>query len=184
MHESRGLLVRERLERERDCVRLAAAPTGPSREQFRTRRRDDEGRHAARPVREVVDEVEHAVVCEVEILEDEHERPLLGERLQEAAPRRKRLVAPIGADPVCLQADEWTEVALEPVGVRAVEAGCRDRLAELRSGVAYVVRVEHAGLRLHDLRERPEAHSLAVRQRATLAPEGELAAASIALNSS
>ena len=55
-------------------VRLAAAPAGPPLEQLRARRADDEQRHAAGPVDEVVDEVEQAVVGPVEVLEDEHER--------------------------------------------------------------------------------------------------------------
>ena len=45
----------------------------------------------------MVDEVEQAVVGEVQVLEDEHERTLLGERLEEAPPGGERLAAPVGA---------------------------------------------------------------------------------------
>ena len=72
-------------------VELAAAPAGPPVEQLRPRRPDDEQRNAGRPVGEVVDEVEQAVVRPVQVLEDEHERPLLGEPLEVAPPRREAL---------------------------------------------------------------------------------------------
>ena len=90
--------LRERRERDRRRVALAAAPAGPPLEQLRPRRADDEQRHAGRPVDEVVDEVEQAVVGPVQILEDEHERALLGERLEEAAPGGERLVAAVAAE--------------------------------------------------------------------------------------
>ena len=50
-----------------------------------------------RPVDEVVDEVEQAVVGPVQILEDEDERALLGERLEEPPPGRERLRLPVAA---------------------------------------------------------------------------------------
>ena len=52
---------------------------------------DHENRNPACPVDEVVDEVEQALVGPVQVFEDEHERPLLGERLEEAPPGRERL---------------------------------------------------------------------------------------------
>ena len=52
---------------------------------------------SAHPVDQVVDEVEQVVVGPVQILEDEHQRPTLGERLEEAAPGGESLVAAIAA---------------------------------------------------------------------------------------
>ena len=46
----------------------------------------------------MVDEVEQAVVCPVEVLEDEDERVLLGERFEEPPPGRERLGLAVGAD--------------------------------------------------------------------------------------
>ena len=78
-------------DRERRRVSLAAAPAAAAVEQLGPRRRDDQHRHVRGPFREVVDEVEQAVVRPVQILEDEHERAALGDRLEEAPPRRERL---------------------------------------------------------------------------------------------
>ena len=93
--QARGLLLGERRDRDGRRVPLAAAPARPPLEQLGARGADDEQRHAGRPVGEVVDEVEQAVVGPVQILEDEHQRPLLGQRLEQAAPRRERLVAAV-----------------------------------------------------------------------------------------
>src|SRR5919206_588186 len=49
-----------------------AAPAAAALEQLRARRADDQHRHAARPVDQVVDEIEHLVVGPVQILEDQH----------------------------------------------------------------------------------------------------------------
>ncbi|HEX2428779.1 MAG TPA: hypothetical protein VHI53_12680 [Gaiellaceae bacterium] len=95
--------VRERRERERRRVELAAAPVGPSLEQLRPRRRDDEQRDVRHPLDELVQEVEQALVGPVDVLEDEHEGTLLGEALEEAAPRGERLVAAVAAE-LCLGA--------------------------------------------------------------------------------
>jgi hypothetical protein len=64
-------------------------------EQLRPSGTDNQDRNAARPVGEVVDEVEQAVVGEMEILEDEHEGTLLCERLEEAPPGGERFVAAV-----------------------------------------------------------------------------------------
>ena len=53
--------------------------------------RDDEERQSPGPVDQVVDEVEKAFVGPMQVLEDEHERALLAERLEEAPPRREGL---------------------------------------------------------------------------------------------
>ena len=78
-----------------------------AREQLGTRRSDDEERHVGRPVDEGIDEVEQAVVGPVEILEDEHGRALRGKALEEAAPGRECLDAPVPAGGVVGDTDEW-----------------------------------------------------------------------------
>jgi len=119
----------------------------------------------------VVDEVEQDVVRPVQVLEDEHERPALGERLEESAPRGERLVAAVAArigfagDP-----HEWPQVALDPVCALLVGNEIRDRLVQLRLGGVGGIGLEDACLRLHHLADRPEGDSLAVRQRAALPP--------------
>jgi hypothetical protein len=59
----------------------------------------------------VVDEVEQVVVCPVQVLEDEHERALVGETLEEAAPRGEGLAACVSLRlRTAAEADERTQV--------------------------------------------------------------------------
>ena len=125
-HEPRGVLVGKRRERDREGVRLAAAPGRSPLQQLRAGGADREQRDLADPLDERVDEVEQGVVGPVQVLEDEHERPLLGEALEEAAPGRDAL---LGAARVGLRdAGERSQVALEPralgfLGARARPSG-------------------------------------------------------------
>src|SRR4249919_1702235 len=114
MHELRGLTARERREREGQRIRLATSPGRATRKQFRARRTDDEQRYARRPVDEMVDEVEEAFVGPVEILEDEDERALVGDSLEEAAPRGKRLVLPLIPARDVLDPRQRAEMAKSP----------------------------------------------------------------------
>ena len=86
----RGLLVRQRRERNRGGVDLAATPAGTAFEQFPPGRAEDQDRNVGHPVGEVLDEIEQPVVRPLNVLEDEDERMLLGQRLEEAAPRGER----------------------------------------------------------------------------------------------
>jgi hypothetical protein len=106
MDELRRLGLAERRERQRDRVRLPAAPVRTAREELGACRRDDEQRDVGRPVDEAVEKVEQAVVGPVEVLEDEHRRALVGERLDEPAPRGERLAASIRSRPVLGDADQ------------------------------------------------------------------------------
>ena len=121
LQQPRGVLVRERRERDRLRVALAAAPAGPPLEQLGARGADDEQRHAGDAVDELVDEVEQPVVGPVQVLEHEHGRATLGQRLEEAAPRRDRLAragrrrAVAGAEP-----DERPQVPLHPAPLAVV----------------------------------------------------------------
>ena len=89
--EQRGLLVVERTERERRCVQLAAAPTGSDVEELRPGDAEEEDRSGARPVDDVLDEVEHRLLGPVEVVDHEHERPLAGALLEQGARRELRL---------------------------------------------------------------------------------------------
>ena len=133
-NELRRLVVAERRQRQRERMRLPAAPARATREQLGARGPDDEQWHAAGPVDEVVDEVEQTVVGEVQVFEDEHERVLLRERLEEAPPRGERLAAAVGA---CLagglEPDERPEVALEPLRVVGVGDQRGDRFSSFSS---------------------------------------------------
>ena len=119
----------------------------------------------------MVDEVEQVVVGPVQVLEDEHEGPALGERLEEAAPGGERLVAAVTAR-VALprQPDERPQMALDPMGALGVGDEIRHRLAQLRLGRLGGVGLEDPGLRLDHLPHGPEGDALAVRERAALPP--------------
>lgn len=106
----------------------------------------------------------------MEILQHEHERPLICERLQESAPRRERHVAVPAGICTALNADERSEVALHPDSVSVVDDERPHSPPELCRRVWLRVRLEDARLRLDDLPECPESDALAVRERSSLAP--------------
>jgi hypothetical protein len=74
-NDSARLVVRERRQRDRERVRLPAAPAWPLLEQLGTRGAENEQGRIANAIGKLVDEVEQTVVCPVQVLEDEHERP-------------------------------------------------------------------------------------------------------------
>ena len=90
-------LVGERRERDRSGIRLP--PPQPARRSSSSGRavQTTSSGTPRRPVGQMVDEVEQAVVGPVQILEHEDQGPLFGERLEEAAPGRESLVAAVAA---------------------------------------------------------------------------------------
>ena len=141
-------------------VRLAAAPARPPREQLRPGRADDEQRHAARPVGEVVDEVEQR-----------RRRPSAGPRRRARAAAARRAPRGSAARPRTprsrrsragcrrrLEPDERPQVALDPRHVRRRRRRAPRRVSRSFSPPpARVVGLEDARLRLDHLAERPEA---------------------------
>jgi hypothetical protein len=165
--EPRGLVVRERREREGEGVRLASTPSGPTLEQLRPCAANDEQRNAGRPVDDVVDEVEKRLVRPVQVLDDQDERALFRERLEKRPPRGERLAALTGGDVLLgTESHERTKVRTHPL----VRSDDRELLFS-RGGR---VRLQDPGLRLHDLAESPERDPFAVREAAPLPPEEDL----------
>ena len=89
--QSSGVLTGERGERDGAGVRLPTTPVLSPLEQLRPGGADDQQRHRAGPVGQQVDEVQQGVVGPVDVLEHQHGRAVLGERLEEPPPRRERL---------------------------------------------------------------------------------------------
>ena len=170
LDEARGVVVGERRERDRQRVRLAAAPARPPLQELGARGAEHEQRHAARALDELVDEVEQRVVGPVQILEHEHQRPPLGQRLEEAAPGGERLSALRSPRSSSAETDERPQMALEPLRLGRVDPRLADGAAELLLGLLGGSRLEDARLRLDDLGQRPERHAVAVGKRAALAP--------------
>ena len=85
-------LLRERLEEERGEVAVAGTPGRPTLEQFGPGERDHVERMVSRPLEQVLDEVEEGAVRPLHVLEGEHGRVLVGETLEEEAPRSEQVL--------------------------------------------------------------------------------------------
>ena len=126
--------VGERAERYGRGVRLPTAPARATLEQLGSRGRDEKQRDAARPLRQVVDEIQEALVPPVEVLEHEHRGALLRERLEEPTPRRERLAPAVVRVGGAAEAEQRAKMAEDPLrlcGVRQQHAG---RFCELAFG--------------------------------------------------
>ena len=111
----------------------------------------------------------------MEILEYEHQRPPLGERLQIPSPGRERFATTVTAEHCpTLEPDERAEVRLDPAGVARVVDRIGDRHSQLLRRLRLAVPLEDPGLRLDDFRERPERDPVAVGKTAALAPRDQL----------
>ena len=80
-----GVLLAERLEEDRRGVHLAAGPLGPSVEQLRSCDGAQQDGCFARPIRDVVDEVEERGFRPVKIVQHHDQRLAGGDRLEELA---------------------------------------------------------------------------------------------------
>ena len=109
----------------------------------------------------------------MEILEDENGRPVLGKSLDEAAPRRERLAAPVRSRGVLGDADERPQHRTHPLEV-LITADAGDRLLKLRLCDACRIALEDPGFGLDHFTERPIGHAFAVRKRAALTPACQL----------
>ena len=111
----------------------------------------------------------------MDVFHDDDERSLLGESLEEAPPRGERLVAAVAAE-LCLagEPEQAEQMRLHAGLVAGTGKRFFDNLADLRRDLCGRVLLEHAGLRLHDLAERPERDPVPIGEAATLAPRDEL----------
>jgi hypothetical protein len=120
----------------------------------------------------MLDELEQPVVGPVDVLEHEHERVLLRERLPEAAPSRERFFLRTRSG--ARLPDERTQMRQDPL--RVLVEHLLDSARELCVRLRVAVRLQDSRLRLHHLGERPVADALSIGERASLAPVGQLAA--------
>ena len=173
--EPRRLLIREGGDGEHRRVELAASPARTALEELRAGSRDHEQRHVVHPVDELVDEVEEALVCPVEVLEDEHEWPPLGHGFEEQAPRSEGLPAAIVAElALSAEADQREQVRSHPRDVGIVGQHLVHGPPNLFRSFARTILFMDAGLRLDDLAQRPQGDSIAIRQAPALPPRNEL----------
>ena len=126
----------------------------------------------------MVEEIKKPVVCPMDVLEDEYERPLLRHPLEEAAPSGERLALLAVARDLRLRGDasQRPELCRDPRRLGCVRDEIRDGDLQLPFGFGRRIGLEHARLRLDHLAQRPVGDSFAVRKRAALPPIGEDAA--------
>ena len=158
----------KRLEVERREVAVARSPTRPPLVQLGPRERDHVEREIARPLEQVLDEVEQARVRPVHVLEREHGGVHLGEPLEEQPPGREQIL-PV-ADGRFLEPEEVREPWLDErplVLVGHVLIDARPELAPCRGGILVLA---DAGAHAHHVRERPVRHAFAVGQAAAAVP--------------
>ena len=140
-----------------DTVHLGA-PRGEGRmlfEQLRACGADDEKRHRIDVCRQMFDEGEQAVVGPMKVLQHNDQRLFESQLFDEAQPGGEVLLA-LGLRR--LETEERPQAVGHPGAVGPV--GHDD--VQLRRHRRRIVGLENAGMRLDDLRERPEAHPLTV----------------------
>ena len=121
----------------------------------------------------MIDEVENAIVGPVQILEHEHQRPLLSKGLEKATPRRERLrPALLRRSTRAAESDERPKLARDALRLGRIGRGYRG--GELLLGDRGGIAVEDLDLRLDDLGERPERDRLAVGKSAAAAPRDKV----------
>ena len=95
----------ERLEQERGCVQLAAAPARSLVEELRARDAEEEDRRVAREVGDVLDEVDEDRLRPLQVVDHDDLRPLGCARLEQPAEGELRLGRRGADDGVRLDAD-------------------------------------------------------------------------------
>ncbi len=160
--------LRQRLEDDRMEAARARAPVRAPLEQLGPRERDHVDRERPGPVEQVFDEVEQAGVRPVQVLEEQHGGPLLGEPLEEEPPGREQIL-PVGRHALG-EAEQVLEPRLDPgplVGVRDVLGKHR---FELRESRGCVLVLGDGSAHPHHLRQRPVGDAFPVGETAPAVP--------------
>ena len=135
---------------------------------LRPRQRDDEDRVVAPPIEQILDERDEALVGPVDVLEHHHERPLLGEPLEEATPGGEEILA-VGRGPVA-EAEQLEQPRLDPVTLVLVADVGLEHGAQLRRRAFRVLVLEDLRPPAHHLGERPVRDAVAVGETAPAMP--------------
>ncbi len=159
--ERARLRIAQRGKRDRDCVRTSS-PRRPPLTQLGPRGADQDERRTRRPVGQMVEEVEQALVRPVKVFDHQHERAPGRERLERAAPGSKRIFPTLAYRSV--EREQQPQVALDPLGLARVGHEIAHGAVQLRLRHRRVVRLEDPGLRFDHLAEGPERHPIAVRE--------------------
>ncbi len=164
--------IPERLEVERREIALAGTPRRPFVDELGPRGRDHVERRVARPLEQVLDEVEQRGVGPLHVLEREHRRVHVCEALEEEPPGREEVFAlePAAAldaeqvgDP---RLDEGALVRIDDVGV--------EHAAELGQDHVGGLLLADAAAHPHHVGQRPVRDALAVGRTAAAVPVDHL----------
>ena len=149
----RRLVGRQRRQRDVRGVELPSAPRRPSLEQLQPRRAEDQHRDVSHPVREVLDEVEQAVVGPLQ----SSKTRTSGCSSASASKKRRHAANASSCEPADVAGlpDERTQMRQHPL--RVLVDQLLDRARELRVDLLVAVGLEDAGLRLHHLRRAPSS---------------------------
>ncbi len=161
-------LVRERLERQRRRVPHRAGPGRMPVRQIGAREREHENRVVARPLEQVLDELEQRRIRPLEVLEHEHDRPAVAYPLEEEPPRAEQLL--LLARLPLLQPQQVREARLHPLALLGVRQKLGQGRLQLLPSRRRLLRLCDPDLQPHHLDERPVGDALAVRETAASMP--------------
>ena len=148
--EQLAVARRERLEKHRGCIELAAAPTWAKLEQLLTRNAQEEDRAVARQVGDVLDEVEEELLCPLDVVEHDDLGPLGGSRFQQLPKRELRLHGRAADHCLGLRTRGEQDLHQRPVGdVVAVGQAARAQhvggVTHVRNELGHETRLSDAG---------------------------------------
>ncbi len=105
----------------------------------------------------------------MDVLHHQDQRVLVCHRLEEAQPRREELPL-LDLLLLASPSGERGKTRNDPFGLGGVVDKVRHCMPKLSVGIGFGVGLEDAGLRLHDLTERPKGDAFAVGQASALLP--------------
>ena len=114
----------------------------------------------ARPVEQVLDEVEQCSIGPVQIFEEKHDGAGFRHPLEEEAPRRVEIF-PVGCDAVC-EPEHVLKARLDPLSLLRVGHVLLDRRLQLRERLLWRVVLGDPGAHPHHLGECPVGDAVAV----------------------
>ena len=175
-HEPREKLLhralRQWLEVERREVAVAGAPRRPPLGQLRPRERDHVERRVARPLEQVLDEVEQARIRPLHVLEREDGRVDVGEALEEEPPGGEEVLLVTCA--VLAEAEQVREPRLDEGALVRVRDMLLERRAQLLQRRRRLLLLADPAAHPHHVSERPVGHALAVGEAPSAVPVREL----------
>ena len=161
-------LVGKGLERQRGEVAEVRAPAGMPRRDLRPGEGDDVDPVRARPVEQVLDELDECGIRPVDVLEDHDHRVLVGHPLDEEAPGGEEVLA-VGSDALG-EPEQMLEPRLDEGPLLGIGDDFLEHGRELRERLLGRLVLGDPCPHPDHLRERPVRDTVAVREAAALVP--------------